>query len=223
MSDRGAVSSEVNPFSSLCQRLVRGTPEERIAAVGEISVRYGEHLERFARQRMGRRLRTLKGSSGIVNSVCANLLCRDLSKWNFGSEGELLALLGETVLNKIIDGERELGAKKRGMEKNATSLDAADPGSPSRDVADRSAPTPSFQVRKEEQAELVQNFLTSMQRVLTADEFELLMKFHIEKHSLAELAAERTASQDAVRMQLQRIRKKIKEQLGLPEDLLTDD
>lgn len=224
MSDQEATSPKVNTFALLCQRLARGTPEERKAAVGEIAAQYGDHLERFARQRMGRRLKTLKGASGIVNSVCCNLLCRDLSHVKFDSEGGLLALLGETVCNKIIDEQRKLDANKRGMDKQAISLESTSPGDPPRDVADHSAETPSFRLRKEERAELVQVFLKDIQRILTPNEFELLTKFYIERRSQAELAIERqAASPDAVRMDLQRIRAKIRDQLGLPDDLIPDD
>ena len=215
--------SDLNPFVIICQRLARGTPEERFATVGDIAKRYGDHLERLARQRIGRRLKIYKGASGIVNSVCLNLLCRDLSNFKCESEEELLAYLKTMIDNKIIDGEKEEQAQKRGSGKAPISLAAADSAGPTYEIEDRSAKTPSSQIRKKEQEMLVRKFCDSLKQALDASEFELLTKFYVEGQSQADLAESLGSTPDAIRMRLQRIRERLNKKLGIPEELLADD
>jgi RNA polymerase sigma factor (sigma-70 family) len=198
--------SEEISFQELLRRVRAGDA----AATNLLVARYGDAVRRTARVRLrSTQLRRILDSTDIWQSVMASFFKRAVRggwKEEPQTPDDLLKLLATMVRHKVIDQARRANAERRGGGKGTLDLFG------DRELfAPAPGDTPSEQVVKREQAELVKELLTAEERRV----WDLRAGEGLE---WADIAARVGATPEALRKQWERTRKRIRQQLGEEDD-----
>lgn len=200
------MGASVDDFASLkaAFQTARTSAEREAALQGLV-----QSAQPFVRQLASRLIQSRQrfDSEDIQQSVCLRLV-RQLKAetLELRTEAEFFGLVKTMVRNLVLDRE------KQRTPRNSLDARAADDSEASPlQVPDDREPTPSFQARAEELRDALWRELGDC---LQPDELFLAREHWGNDTPQRELAAQLGLSEDAVRMRLQRAKKKIRERLG---------
>lgn len=185
--------SEPGPTEALIRRAQAGDEQ----ALNDLFDSHYEELRRFVRRRLGPGLRRqVDDSQDILHSAMRGAL-KSLPDFTPEGDDAWLRWMGTIITHKIASKARHWRAQKRGEGRIAVGGTA---GMGLVGGADAGGPAPSDGlIAKEEQ-----NRLYDALDMLPDARRELIVKYHITKLSLEELAKELECSQEAVRQRILR-------------------
>jgi len=200
-----SMASPVDDFATRKAALqsARNPAEREAAMLGLV-----QSAQPFIRQLASRLIQSRHrfDSEDIQQSVCLRLVRQlKFETLELRTEAEFFGLVKTMVRNLVLDRERQRAPR--------ISLDAqsADDSDTARQLPDSHMPTPSLVARAEELRDALWRELSSC---LQPDELFLAREHWGKETSQRELATQLGLSEDAVRMRLQRAKKKIRERLG---------
>jgi RNA polymerase sigma-70 factor (ECF subfamily) len=189
------------------ERLVQRAQDGDEAALNELFALHYEELRRFVRKRIGPALRRqVDDSQDILHSAMRGAL---LSLPSFEPRGDeaWVRWMGTIIVNKISSKVRHHRAQKRGGGR-AEVGGTEGLGWIGRAETDETSPAAAAVAREE------QDCLYDALETLPQERRELLVKSHISKIPLTEIAAELGISDEAVRQRLLRAEKALKVAIG---------
>jgi RNA polymerase sigma factor (sigma-70 family) len=177
--------------------LIRRAQAGDTQALNQLFESHYEELHRFVRKRLGPGLRRqVDDSEDILHSAMRGAL-RSLPEFNPEGEDAWLRWMGTIIANKISSKARHWHAQKRGEGRvNVGGTEGL--GMIGSSVNEDESPSAAVEAKEEEER------LYEALDQLPQARRELLVKYHISKLSLSELAKELDCTQEAVRQRILR-------------------